>query len=182
MARNPLEDLRAVHEGEYFAKREKELIEKLRSSLQRDQAAREIATSAGIDQELAGTLAELGIEADTLPLMHLLPLIVVAWASGRVEPEERALIELAAHQSGVDAGHPAWPRLQELFSNPPDDALYEACLRYHAAATPQAGRESMVDTARSVAAATGGVFGLFGNVEPAERDALQELAHRLNLA
>jgi hypothetical protein len=42
-------------------------------------------------------------------------------------------------------------------------------------------RDSLLRAAQAVAAATGGLFGVFGNVEKAERDALAELARRLEV-
>jgi hypothetical protein len=179
MSSNLIDDLRRAHEGEYFSKREAELIEKLRQQLKVEAAAEDIERTGLVSHGLATTLAELGIDQATLPLLHLVPLVKVAWASGAVEPEERQLIELAALQAGVKDGSPAWSGLQAMLERPPTPALYGAALAYLSAAAPEADRASILSTARSVAAATGGLFGIFGNVEAAERDALAELAARL---
>lgn len=181
MSSNPIDDLRRAHEGEYFSKREAELIEKLRQQLKVEAAADDIERTGLVSHSLATTLAELGIEQRTLPLLHLVPLVKVAWASGAVEPEERQLIELAALQAGVREGEPAWEGLQEMLQRPPTPALYGAAMAYLSAATPAGDRASILATARAVAAATGGLFGIFGNIEASERDALAELAARLDV-
>ena len=181
MAINPLDDLRAAHEGEYFSKRDRELIEQLRSKLAVERATLDLEQAGLHDRELAAALAELGINRDTIPVLHLVPIIQVGWASGSIEQSERELLEMAAHQSGVEEGSAAWAAFQQMMQSPPDRKFYDAALAYIVATEPESGRKSLLDTARSVANATGGLFGMLGNVERAERDALQEIAGRLGV-
>jgi hypothetical protein len=181
MAVNPLEDLRAAHEGEYFSKRDRELIEKLRSKLAVERAALDIGQSGLGDPELAESLAGLGISRTTIPVLHLVPIIMVGWASGEIESAERELLELAARQAGIDDGSAAWEAFQGMLTAAPDPKLYHAALAYIVAVEPPGGRDSLVDTARAVADATGGLFGLLGNIEQAERDALSEIATKLGV-
>ncbi len=182
MAMNPLDDLRAAHEGEYFTKHNRDLIEKLRARLTAERATLDLAAGGLHDHELAQTLASLGIVRETVPVLHLVPIVMVAWASGKVEPEERQLLEMAARQAGVSESSPAWTLLQGMLVRKPDQKLYDASLAYIAAMEPKAACQSLLATARSVADATGGLFGFIGNIEQAERDALEEIAARLNLA
>ncbi len=181
MAINPLDDLRAAHEGEYFSKRDRALIEQLRAKLAVERAALDIEDSGLQDPELAETLAGLGINRDTIPVLHLVPIVQVGWASGSIEESERVLLERAARQSGVQEGSVAWDAFQKMLTSPPDRTLYDASLAYIVAMEPESNCQSLLDTARSVADATGGLFGLLGNVEKAERDALQEIAGRLGV-
>jgi len=178
---NPLDDLRAAHEGEYFSKRDKELIAQLRQKLSVERATLDIESSGLHDHALAENLAELGIVRDTIPVLHLVPMIKVGWASGKVEPEERVLLEMAARQAGVKEGTAAWAAFQGMLDNRPDKKLYDAALAYIVAMEPQVSRKSLLETARSVADATGGLFGFLGNIEQAERDALAEIAEKLGL-
>jgi len=182
MATNPLEDLRAAHEGEYFSKRDRQLIEQLRAKLSVERATLDLEQSGLQDHALAETLAGLGIERSTIPVLHLVPIIQVGWASGRVEPEERALLEMAARQSGIDEGSASWNAFQKMLDTAPDQKLYDAALAYIVAMEPEAGRKSLLATAQAVANATGGLFGLLGNEERAERDALTEIATKLGVA
>jgi hypothetical protein len=178
-ARNPLDDLRAAHEQAWFNQHEAELIEKLRQKLKLERATLDIEAAGLHDAELAGQLAGLGIDRDTLPVLHLVPLVQVAWASGRVEPAERDLVVAAAHQAGVREGSPAWTALQGMLAAPPDRRLLQAGLAFLAAVAPESERRSLLEGARAVAAAAGGLFGIIGGVEAAERDALAEIAARL---
>ncbi len=181
MATNPLEDLRAVHEGEYFSKRDRELIEQLRHKVKVESATRDLEASGLEDHALAEDLAELGIDALNLPILHLVPLVQVGWASGAVEPAERVLLQMAARQMGVDEKHVAWPTFEGMLNSRPKPELYKAALAYIAAVVPPSSRHSLLDTARSVADATGGLFGFLGNVEQAERDILAEIADKLGV-
>lgn len=176
-----INELWKSNEAEFVHKHEAELIEKLRRQLEVERAAAGIEQSGVVSAELALLLAELGIAPASLPVLHLVPLVKVAWASGAVEPEERQLIELAARQAGVGEETEAWALVQELLRTPPPAALEQAALRYLAAAVPAGERDSLLRSAQAVAAATGGLFGVFGNVEKAERDALAELARRLEV-
>ena len=178
---NPLDDLRAAHEGEYFSKRDRELIGQLRQKLSVERATTDIESSGLHDHQLAGTLAELGIVRDTIPVLHLVPMVMVGWASGQIEPEERALLEMAARQAGVTEGSGAWTAFQGMLDSAPDKKLYDAAIAYIVAMEPEASRQSVLATARSVANATGGLFGYLGNIERAERDALAEVAGKLGL-
>jgi hypothetical protein len=178
---NPLDDLRAAHEGEYFSKRDRELIAQLRQKLTVERATLDIESSGLHDHELAETLAQLGIGRSTIPVLHLVPMIKIGWASGRVEPEERILLEMAARQAGVKDDTAAWTAFQGMLSTRPDQKLYDASLAYIVAMEPQVSRKSLLETARSVADATGGLFGFLGNIESAERDALAEIAVKLGL-
>ena len=181
MATHPLDDLRAAHEGEYFSKRDRELIDQLRSKLTVERATLDIEQSGLHDHELAETLASLGIVRETIPVLHLVPIIQVGWASGTVEPEEKELLEMAARQAGIKEGSPAWAAFEGMLERTPDKKLYDAALAYIVAMEPESDRLSLLQTARSVADATGGLFGFLGNVEAAERDALHEIATKLGV-
>jgi tellurite resistance protein len=181
MAINPLDDLRAAHEGEYFSKRDRALIEELRAKLAVERATLDLEQAGLHDHELAETLAGLGINRDTIPVLHLVPIVQVGWASGSIERPERELLEMAARQAGVQEGTTAWDAFQKMLSSPPDRTFYDAALAYIVAMEPASNRKSLLETARSVADATGGLFGMLGNVEKAERDALQEIAGRLGV-
>jgi tellurite resistance protein len=181
MSINPLEDLRAAHEGEYFSKRDRELIAQLRAKLSVERATLDIEESGLHDHQLAETLAELGIDRDSIPVLHLVPIIKVGWASGKVEPAERELLEMAARQAGISEGTKSWAAFQKMLEVAPSQKLYDAALAYIVAVEPESDRKSLLEVARSVADATGGLFGFLGNIEKAERDALAEISAKLGI-
>ncbi len=53
------------------------------------------------DEALVEQLVALGIRADTLLALSLVPLTEVAWADGRVEEAEKSAILEAAHAAGI---------------------------------------------------------------------------------
>ncbi len=70
-------------EDEYFHRKEKELIEKLRQRNERVAQVQALSEATGIpDQDILETLHELGYTPGTIALLHLVPLIQVGWADG----------------------------------------------------------------------------------------------------
>ena len=68
-------------EEEYFMRKERELIEKLHQKHSSESAQQQMAAATGIqDAEVIEALQELGYTPDTIMLLHLVPLIQVAWA------------------------------------------------------------------------------------------------------
>src|ERR687885_2444648 len=100
-----LGDRRRKEEEEYFRKQEQLLIDKLRQRAREDASRRDMAERTGVaDQEILRDLEALGYTPETVLLLHLVPLVKVAWAEGGVSERERALILEAARARGIEAG------------------------------------------------------------------------------
>lgn len=173
-------------EGEYFRRKEQEVIEKLRRSAQAETERRRLADQAGVaDEEVLRDLQELGYTAETVMLLHLVPLLQIAWAEGGVSPEERALIVEAARSRGIEPGTPADRQLGEWLGKRPSDAFFEKTLRavetiLHAA-PPEArttGERDLLSLSTAIAAASGGILG-FGAVSADERKILARITDAL---
>lgn len=185
--RNPLDDVRAAHEEEYFFKKNQALIAQLRQRLEQENNAQAIADKTGIhDPHLMAWLSQLGFTPETVPVLHLVPLLMVAWADGSIQDEERALLERAAADAGVVAGTAAHTKFAELLTNQPDHAFYEAALTYMRvllAAMPEAvaaqARGDLKSLASQVAKTSGGLFGWFSKVNDDEQNALALLSAQL---
>jgi hypothetical protein len=183
----PLEPMRVAHEEDYFARQNRLLIEKLRDKMAHEPAAEQLAAASGIkDQELLDALTHLGITAETLPLVELVPLLEVAWADGEVQPREEALLRRAAVEHGIAPGTPAHVEFEKMLKAPPAGPLYDAALNFmramlHAMPPEEAARarQDLTSVAMSVADATGGWFGVLNKVEPSERTALKHIANLL---
>ncbi|HEV8267074.1 MAG TPA: hypothetical protein VGR00_02525, partial [Thermoanaerobaculia bacterium] len=114
--KDPFGNLRHSKEEEYFHKKERELIEKVR------QRAR-LGEAAGVeDTTVLGHLEALGFDRDTVGLLHLVPLVQVAWSDGEVSAAERKEIHDAAAARGVAAGSPARAKLDGWLSKRPETA------------------------------------------------------------
>ena len=88
--RDGLTDQARKREEDYFRKRDRELIERMRAAAAADQTRRDLEAKTGLhDPALLQDLQELGFEPDTLALLPLVPIIQVAWAEGGVSGADR---------------------------------------------------------------------------------------------
>ena len=98
---------------EYFHRKEQELIEKLRKRREAEAQMKELAEASGIpNEDILKTLQDLGYTRDTVSLLHLMPLISVAWADNKVSGPEREMILEAARLHGVAEDGAAVPTTQ----------------------------------------------------------------------
>lgn len=140
------------------------------------------------DDEITDVLAALGIDAGSWRLVALLPMIQVAWADGSVSAPERALIlDIAKKRQLVDD---AGLKLLDRWLNEPPSPFYLSQARKVLAGL--IGRrgwkggdlhvgDDLIAWCEGVADASGGLFGLFGRTDAAEREALETIARALHL-
>jgi hypothetical protein len=175
-------------EEEYFRKKEQELIEKMRRRAELETERREIAEAAGTtSEEILDDLQELGYTRETVErLLHLVPLVQVAWAEGHVTKRERERILEVAGLRGVAEGTPAHQQLTAWLDRRPSDEFFEKTLRIirhlMQAMFPReraASRNNLVSYCLSVAAASGGLLGLGNKVSDKEQEVLERIAAEL---
>ena len=174
-------------EEEYFHRKEQELIEKLRKRRQAEAEMKELAEASGIpNEDVLKTLQELGYRRDTVSLLHLVPLISVAWADNKVSGPEREMILEAARLHGVAEDSAAYQQLKDWLAHRPSDEFLEQTLRVIAdlAGTDRgdAGkvdREKLLELSTRVAAASGGILGLGSKISAEEQALLDRLATQL---
>jgi hypothetical protein len=168
-------------EEEYFHRKERELIEKMRVRAAADEQRHRIGEKAGVaDEEVLRDLQDLGYTPETVMMLHLVPLIQTAWAEGGVSAKERDLIVKAARSRGITEGTPCDQQLMMWLSKRPSDELFEKSLRAIRTilqAQPDdvrnASEKDLLSLATAIAAASGGIVG-FRAVSDEER---QTLAH-----
>jgi hypothetical protein len=176
-------------EEEYFRRREQDLMEKLRRRAAAEAERQRLGEQAGVaDEEILQDLQELGYTPETVMLLHLVPLVQMAWAEGGVSDSERALIVEAARARGIEAGSPADRQLAEWLTSRPSERLFERTLRAiraflqpRPAAEREAIRRELLSDCAAIASASGGVLG-FGAVSAEERALLSRLSHELERA
>jgi hypothetical protein len=174
---------RAVEE-EYFRTKEQELIEKLRRRAELQTRRGELSELKGvIDDDVLQTLHEIGYNRHTVALLHLVPLIQVAWASGRVTRNERELIIEAARLRGIRQGSAAYIQLEDWLNKPPEEYFFEKTLRIigdlvQAAPQPDQARSrhGLFTQCVRVAAASGGILGLGSRISDEELSLLEHIA------
>jgi hypothetical protein len=174
-------------EEEYFHRKERELIAKMRERAAAETERQRIGATTGVaDAQLLQDLQELGYTAETISLLHLVPLLQMAWAEGNVSMRERDLIIEAARARGIESGSAADQQLAGWLAKRPSEELFTTTLRAIRAmleSRPDAEREAsqkdLLSYLTSIATASGGVLG-FGAVNDEERAVLARVTQELD--
>jgi hypothetical protein len=182
-------DRRRVQEEEYFRRKEQELIEKLQQRGREEATRREMAQRTGVaDEGILKNLQELGFTPDTVMLLHLVPLLQMAWAEGGVSDRERDLIVEAARAHGIEKGSAADQQLTTWLAQRPSDALFEralgavaAILQARTSDERESSQRDLVSRLTSIASASGGILG-FGKVSAEEQRVLTRVSEEIERA
>ncbi len=184
---DPLEPLGGASEEEDFHQKNKALIDEMRERLKRERLGKGLAASGIDDDVVFQALLAMGVEADVLPVLHLAPLLQVAWADGEVQAAERTLLVEAAQSQGIRAGSPAYDVFLGFLSTEPPTEFYAASSTYvramlaaMGATAAEAARSDLGELARRVAGAHGKMLGVFGSgISDEEREALDRVTEQL---
>jgi hypothetical protein len=142
-----------------------------------------IAEASGLaDRALLARLAGLGIRAETLPALTLLPLVEVAWADGKLSGPERDAVLAGAESTGIGAESPSHGLLRLWLEDRPPPDLTSLWREFIAAVCRELSADerrrlgsNIVGRARRVAEAAGGILGLGDPVSPEEEAVLADL-------
>ncbi len=173
-------------EEEYFHRKEREVIDKMRVRAAAEEQRRRLGEKAGVaDEELLNDLQALGYTPETVMMLYLVPVIQTAWAEGGVSQKERDLIVKAARSRGITEGTPCDQQLNMWLTTRPSDAMFEKSLRAIRTilqAQPETAREAsekdLLSLATAIAAASGGIVG-FRAVSPDEQQILKHISDEL---
>lgn len=140
------------------------------------------------EQELQRALSALGIQRHNCKAVAVLPLVQVAWADGRIQHAERRVILAAAARYGLgpDTGEEL---VDQWLTRPPSPSYFLLARRVLLALAQRQQYElptlstlpQLVQLCETVAAAAGGLFGVFFTVERRERELIEEIAQSLSL-
>ena len=173
-------------EDAFFAREDARLLEQLRAKAKQEERRKALREVVLIEDEgLVDHLLELGIGPETVLAVTLIPLVMVAWADGTIEPKERQAIVQAAEQKGVVPGSVAGQMLDRWLAEPLDAKIVDAWKRYVTTIWPsltpkerEEVRQMGLERARAIAEAAGGFLGL-SKISAQERAVLDELAEVL---
>lgn len=139
------------------------------------------ASAEGADPALVERLAALGIRADTLAALTLIPLVEVAWADGQMDASEKRAILVGAESSGLAPDSPGFGLLRVWLDRRPEPDLMDLWRAYIEAVCGALSveartrlRDAIVGRARDVAASAGGILGV-GAISRAEERMLSDL-------
>ncbi|HEY8611447.1 MAG TPA: hypothetical protein VIL69_09185 [Roseomonas sp.] len=179
MSREFLDERRRALEEAFFARHNDELIRRLHASDPDRSEKEKLADASGLrDEKLLDRLVALGFGSATVAALSLVPLVVVAWADGVVGEKERAAILSAAGEAGLDGTGPGRDLLSRWLAEAPPPALIVAWTDYVHALAPEARatlHHRVMNRARQVAEAAGGLLGLLRGISPVEERALARL-------
>jgi tellurite resistance protein len=184
-----LGDRRRIQEEEYFQKREQELIARFQQRSREDIARRRMSERAGVaDEEILRELETLGYTYETVMLLHIVPLLQMAWAEGGVSDAERALIIEAARARRIEEGSAADRQLSTWLTTRPSADFFEHTLRAISAILQIRPPDEREDSERdllaycmAIASASGGILG-FGKVSPEEQEVFARISQAIERA
>lgn len=183
---HPLGDRGRALEEDYFRRKDRELLDKMRQTSAADGVRRELSAKSGLqDPALLEELQALGFTPDTAVLLPLVPLVQMAWAEGGVSDAERTLILQLARTRGIGEGSVADLQLGSWLSSRPEPETFSSAARLIRAMldSPPAGAvpltaDDLVSYSERIAAASGGMFGI-NRVSAEERALLSTIARDL---
>jgi hypothetical protein len=170
-------------EDEFFRREDQKLLARLQEMRKAELNREELAKATGITKaEVLDRLLTLGIQTQTLAALSLVPLIEVAWADGSLDAKERQAVLEHAGAAGITTGSPAYGLLEAWLQHRPSQHLLDAWRDLVRAIREQIGpaeaerlKAEIVERARVVARASGGVLGLGSKISGAEAAMLASL-------
>ena len=175
--KDAFDDRRKAQEEGYFHKKEQELIEQMRKRAAAAKEREEMSEISGIvDTDVLQSLQDLGLTRDTVLLLHLVPLVHMAWIDGSVSARERDLIFEVASVRGVVEGSPGYDKLSEWLTRRPAEDLFEKAMEIIGILIEKddvAAPKDLVELVSRVANASGGILG-FGRMISGDEKALIE--------
>ena len=173
---NALEDM-------FFYRSDQELLEQIKQDMADKEAREQLASFSGITNEhLLEELVSQNVRAETLACVTLIPLVVVAWADGKLDEEERLAVLRAFKEKGL-ATNPAAQSLVESWLNEhPGEELFTTWKDYIGSlsstmseATFDHLKGSVVSQAKEVAHAAGGFLGVINSESRSEKQAIAQI-------
>jgi len=182
MADNTLEERGRALENQFFDKENKQKLAAMKQKLESQQSKEELRKASGMsDEAVLDKLVGLGLRANTIAALSLVPLIYVAWADGSIQDNERTAILQGAHGKGLEQGTDGYELLQTWLSKKPGEDLFTAWEAYIKALAGQLNDEQnrllknqIVGFAKMVATSAGGILG-FGKVSGDEEKVLTRI-------
>jgi hypothetical protein len=183
-----LDERRRASEDDYFRKKDKELIEKMRAAAAADRSKSEMSAKTGLsDPALLSELDALGFTPETISVLPLVPVVQMAWAEGGITPAERALLIKLARGRGIAEGSPADQQLSDWMAQQPSadvfaraTRLIRAMLDAGSSDAETLSADDIIKYSENIAAASGGIFGIgIRRISPDERATLAQIVAAL---
>jgi hypothetical protein len=163
-----LAERRQALEEAFFAKQNEKLKARMRAAREREEAHTDLhAAFPHAPKELLERFIDQGLDVEAVSALGLVPAVMVAWANGRVGDRARDAVLNAARTAGLAPGSRPYTLLAGWLSERPSSTLIELWTQYVAVvceglepAERVRVRDRVLQLARAVAEATGGLFGI----------------------
>lgn len=187
MTKDPFHARGKQIEEEYFRKKDAHLVDKLKSVFHKKMDKETIRKETGITEErLLDVLLELNLNGESMAAFKLYPLVEIAWADGHVDEREAHAVLSAAEHHGLGRGSAPYALLENALKNRPRDDSRKAWYMYATELRKvlnekelKTFRDDLVEDARRVAEASGGLLNLAFTVSGNERKVLDAIKRAL---
>ena len=187
MSEVTLEERGRALEDQFYEKENQEKLAAMKEKLNEQTEKDDLRKASGMtDEAVLDKLVALGLKANTIAALSLVPLISVAWADGEIQDNERTAILQGAHGKGLEQGSDGYELLQTWLRTKPSEDLFAAWEAYIKALASQLNDEQnrllknqIVGFAKMVAASAGGFFGI-GKVSASEGKVLHRIEAAFN--
>lgn len=175
-------------EEAFFRREDAKLLDKLRALKDARTTRDLLAQATGItDGGVLDKLMELKIGGETAAALSVLPFVEVAWADGTLDSKERAVLVAHARTKGFLPGSTEYALLEAWLEKRPEPRFFAAwshlvrglCMQLDANDRARL-QASLLDRARAVAKASGGLLGV-GAVSAAESAVIRRLEKAFDL-
>jgi hypothetical protein len=171
-------------EDEFFRREDQRLVARLRELRDTETARETLSQATGIsDDAVLDRLLALRIQPEIVAALRIVPLVEVAWADGSLDEKEREAVLSGAREAGMPADSAAYTLLEAWLKRRPEPNLLAAwttLVQGMSASLPEPEvrnlEASLLERARRVAGASGGVFGLGSKVSKQEAAVLEKLS------
>src|SRR5437773_9157078 len=150
-------------EGEYFRKKEFELLEKLKAVVQKKVDKESIRKATGVaNEQILDRLVAAQLNGELMNAFQLYPLVEIAWADGDLSESEAKSVLAAGEKQGIRPGTRPFRMLEYRLHKGPDPELRKIWFLYAeelkkvlSTRELKTFRDDLLERARGIVAATG---------------------------
>jgi len=177
---DPFEKQGQALENQFFSKVNQELLEKLRKQNEEQEQVVELKKITQIsDEKLLNALVAHGLTAEKAAALKLVPMVLVAWADGSIDPAERHVLLECAQRCNIDSNSPSGQLLDHWFKTKPPEGMLETWCEYAKSLVgsmdtenAQKLKSSIMHQLRETATISGGILG-WGAVMASESNVMK---------
>lgn len=170
-------------EDEFFRREDQRLLARLREQRETATARETLSQATGItNPAVLDKLMALKIQPEIIAALRIVPLVEVAWADGTLDDKERTAILSGAQEADIPLASAAYALLEAWLARKPEPHVLNAwttLVQGMSESLPAAEVKKLeawlMDRARQVAGASGGMLGLGSKVSKQEAAVLEKL-------